>query len=91
MNRRIAAVRAVRRLREDAAARGWVSEVARHQRVIDSLEKHLHRLKNTPGPPTRRLTGTPRPVKRAIGPIRSRVGGGDPDELDLRVSPGSRR
>jgi len=38
----------VRTLREDAAARGWDSEVARHQRVIDSLEKHLNRLKNPP-------------------------------------------
>ena len=38
----------VRQLRDDAATRGWDSEVARHQRVIDSLEKHLHRLENTP-------------------------------------------
>ncbi|MBK8468412.1 MAG: transposase [Actinomycetales bacterium] len=34
----------LRALRDDAAARGWDSEVARHQRVIDSLQKHLHRL-----------------------------------------------
>ena len=38
----------VRELRDDAATRGWDSEVARHQRVINSLEKHLHRLENTP-------------------------------------------
>ncbi|MQA14936.1 MAG: transposase [Pseudonocardiaceae bacterium] len=34
-------------LREDAEARGWNSEVARHARVIASLERHLDRLKNT--------------------------------------------
>lgn len=34
----------VSELRDDAATRGWHSEVARHQRVLDSLEKHLHRL-----------------------------------------------
>ena len=31
-------------LRDDANQRGWTSEVARHQRVIDSLEGHLRRL-----------------------------------------------
>jgi integrase len=31
-------------LREDAAARGWDSEAARHQRVITSLESHVRRL-----------------------------------------------
>lgn len=34
----------VRQLRDDAEARGWTSEAARHQRVIASLEAHLHRL-----------------------------------------------
>ncbi|MDP8960382.1 MAG: tyrosine-type recombinase/integrase [Actinomycetota bacterium] len=34
----------VRRLRDDADTRGWTSEVARHERVIDSLEGHLRRL-----------------------------------------------
>lgn len=34
----------VRRLRADAETRGWNSEVARHQRVMDSLERHLRRL-----------------------------------------------
>jgi hypothetical protein len=38
-------------LREDAEARGWNGEVARHARVIASLERHLHRLKNTPRQP----------------------------------------
>ena len=34
-------------LRDDAEARGWDSEVARHARVITSLQRHLNRLKNT--------------------------------------------
>ncbi|MGZ8801816.1 MAG: tyrosine-type recombinase/integrase [Mycobacterium sp.] len=36
----------IRELRDDAATRGWDSEVARHQRILDSLEKHLHRLED---------------------------------------------
>ena len=32
-------------LRQDAEARGWDSEVARHARVIASIESHLRRLK----------------------------------------------
>jgi integrase len=31
-------------LRQDAAERGWTGEVARHQRVVDSIERHLRRL-----------------------------------------------
>jgi hypothetical protein len=34
----------IRQLRDDADARGWTSETARHQRVITSLETHLRRL-----------------------------------------------
>ena len=34
-------------LREDAQARGWDSEVARHARVIASLQRHLDRLKRS--------------------------------------------
>ena len=34
-------------LRNDAASRGWDSEVSRHQRVIESIDRHLTRLKNT--------------------------------------------
>ena len=34
----------IRTLRADADERGWTSEIARHGRVIDSLEHHLHRL-----------------------------------------------
>jgi integrase len=34
----------IRQLRDDAQARGWTSETARHQRVITSLEGHLRRL-----------------------------------------------
>jgi len=30
-------------LRDDAAERGWDTEVARHTRVIDSIERHLQR------------------------------------------------
>jgi len=36
----------LRSLRDDAAERGWDGEVARHSRVIDSLESHVHRLEN---------------------------------------------
>lgn len=35
-----------RRLRDDARSRGWTSEVARHERVIESLEGHLRRLQS---------------------------------------------
>jgi integrase len=35
----------VRALRDDAQARGWDSEVARHARVLASIEGHLRRLK----------------------------------------------
>lgn len=40
----------IRALRDDANDRGWTSETARHQRVIESLEHHLHRLRHTPQP-----------------------------------------
>jgi hypothetical protein len=35
-------------LRDDANARGWDSEAVRHQRVINSIDGHLQRLKNLP-------------------------------------------
>lgn len=38
----------IRQLREDAHQRGWSSEVARHQRVIDSLERHLRHHEHEP-------------------------------------------
>ena len=38
----------IRQLRDDADARGWTSETARHQRVITSLETHLRRLNGEP-------------------------------------------
>jgi hypothetical protein len=41
----------LRRLRDDADERGWTSEVARHQRVIDSLEQHRRRLDDEPREP----------------------------------------
>ena len=37
----------VRSLRDDAADRGWDSEVTRHNRVIDSHEGHVRRMENT--------------------------------------------
>ena len=43
----------VRSLRDDAEQRGWNSETARHQRVIDSLEQHLHRLQKASPDPAR--------------------------------------
>jgi integrase len=36
----------IHHLRDDARTRGWASEVARHERVIASIERHLQRLKN---------------------------------------------
>jgi site-specific recombinase XerD len=38
----------VHALRDDAEARGWHTEVARHARVITSLQRHIDRLKRTP-------------------------------------------
>lgn len=35
----------VRALHDDATERGWDSEIARHARVIASIEGHLRRLK----------------------------------------------
>jgi hypothetical protein len=35
-------------LRDDAQARGWTSEAARHQGVITSIERHLRRLNIKP-------------------------------------------
>lgn len=37
-------------LKDDAERRGWSNEVARHQRVLDALTDHLHRLENSPSP-----------------------------------------
>lgn len=34
-------------LRDDAEARGWDGEVARHARVISSVQRHLDRLKQS--------------------------------------------
>jgi hypothetical protein len=34
-------------LRDDAAERGWHTEVARHSRVIASIQAHLQRLQRT--------------------------------------------
>ena len=36
-------------LRDDAAQRGWHTEVARHSRVITSIQKHLQRLERAYG------------------------------------------
>jgi hypothetical protein len=40
----------VHALRDDAAQRQWDTEVTRHERVIQSLEEHLHRLKKASDP-----------------------------------------
>lgn len=37
----------IRELQADARRRGWTSEIARHGRVIDSLDGHLERLETT--------------------------------------------
>lgn len=37
----------VKALRDDAQTRGWESEIARHNRVIASIENHLRRLADT--------------------------------------------
>jgi len=49
-------------LRDDAATRGWTSEVARHQRVITSLETHLRRLDHSPRPAPASNPRPPGPV-----------------------------
>lgn len=40
----------IRALQDDAEHRGWTSEIARHQRVIDALDGHLRRLDNQCSP-----------------------------------------
>ena len=39
-------------LRDDATSRGWDSETARRQRVIESIDSHLRRLENIPSTAT---------------------------------------
>ena len=43
----VSALADVTALRDDAAARGWHTEVARHSRVIASIQTHLQRLTRT--------------------------------------------
>jgi integrase len=38
----------IRALKADAEQRGWTTEAARHQRVIEALDGHVRRLDNTP-------------------------------------------
>jgi hypothetical protein len=38
----------IRQLKADAEHRGWTSEAARHQRVVEALDGHLRRLDNRP-------------------------------------------
>jgi site-specific recombinase XerD len=47
-------------LREDAEARGWDTEVARHARVISNLTRHLDRLAHSEPPKLSHLTVPPR-------------------------------
>lgn len=35
-------------LRDDAQARGWTDEAARHDRVVNDLNRHLRRLDRKP-------------------------------------------
>ncbi len=48
----------VRALSDDARARGWTSEVARHERVIVGLEAHVQRLEQHPPIDRTHLTAT---------------------------------
>jgi hypothetical protein len=41
----------IRALRDDATARGWVSDAARHERVIQALDGHLRQLDDSAAPP----------------------------------------
>ena len=50
-------------LRDDAAARGWHTEVARHSRVIAGLQAHLHRLKRDQGPDIKGATSQGRLIE----------------------------
>jgi biotin synthase-related radical SAM superfamily protein len=47
-------------VRDDAAERGWHTEVARHSRVIASIERHLARLTRHAPANRRCLTPAPR-------------------------------
>ncbi len=38
----------IRELKADAEHRGWTSEAARHQRVVEALDGHLQRFDSRP-------------------------------------------
>ena len=54
-------------LRDDAAGRGWHTEVARHSRVIASLQAHLHRLKRNQEPDIKGDLSQGRLIERWFG------------------------
>jgi hypothetical protein len=62
-------------LRDDAAGRGWHTEVARHSRVIASLQAHLHRLKRNQEPDIKGDTSQSRLIEAQFGPLRTFVMG----------------
>jgi site-specific recombinase XerD len=59
-------------LRDDAAERGWHTEVARHSRVIASLQAHLHRLKRHQEPDIKGDTSQGRLIERWFAELTNR-------------------
>ena len=59
-------------LRDDAAGRGWHTEVARHSRVIASLQAHLHRLKRNQEPDIKGDTSQGRLMERWFAELTNR-------------------
>src|SRR5258705_6096650 len=60
-------------LRDDAAGRGWHTEVAPHSRVIASLHAHLHRLKRNQEPDIKGDLSQGRLIEAQFGPLRTSV------------------
>jgi hypothetical protein len=60
-------------LRDDAAGRGWHTEVARHSRVIASLQAHLHRLKRNQEPDIKGDTSQSRLIEIYFSVIQRKV------------------
>lgn len=69
-------------LRDDTQQRAWESEIARHNRVITSIERHLRRLQNQP--PGREVRGE----FSAAGCLRNGDKRCDPWRLDLVLRDG---
>jgi hypothetical protein len=60
-------------LRDDAAGRGWHTEVARHSRVIASLQAHLHRLKQNQEPDIKGDLSQGRLIERWFGLLTGKL------------------